>query len=966
MQGVEALEGYFARYLPQVILASLVPPLVIAWVAFVDLEATLIMLFTLPLVPVFMWLIGRYTEQRTQERWQALQQLSTHFLDIVRGLPTLRAFGRAEAQASTIDAVSERYRKTTMETLRVSFLSGSVLELAATLGVALVAVATGLRLVSGSLGLQAGLTVLILAPELYLPFRRLGAEYHASADGLAVAERMFELLDAPSAVPSGGRRLAPSPALAAVRFEAVSFSYPGREGLVLDGMELELPPKQTVALVGQSGAGKSTVAALLLGLLVPTAGRITAGGIDLATCQLEAWRAHTAWVPQHPTLFRGTVAENIRLAAPATGDAQVRRAAAQAGADEFIRALPSGYDTVVGDGGRTLSPGRAPAHRAGPRVPEGSSAGRARRADGRSGPPQCRRRLGRRGAVAGAALRAADRSPPRAGSARGPGACPDRRSGGWRAAPERGVSATLPALFRLAPAPRTRLALAVVLGALTVLFGVGLMAAAGYLISRAAERPAVLSLMVAIVAVRFFGLGRPVVRYLERLVSHDVALRVLARVRTSFYVRIEPLAPTQLDGYRRGDLLSRMVADVDALQNLYLRGVGPPLVALLAGAVSVGTAAAFVPAAGLVLAVGLLAGAVVVPALGGLAARRAGQAQAPVRGELTAEVVELVRGAPELVAFGGEQMRLDRARRADRALVRLARRDALAGGAADGLGMIVTGLTVAGVLAVAVGAAGDGRLDRVLIAMLALLALASFEAVTPLAGAARELSRTLAAGRRVLELTDQAPAVGDPVDPIAAPVWPFAVELQDVVARYPGQPRAALHGVGLRLEAGEHVALGGGQRGGEDDGHQPAPALPRPRIRPGDDRRPRSSPLPARGRPARDRGRRPGLPRVHGQHPRQRPPGQAGGERLGDRAGIAPSPNLGLGIRTPGWARTRWSARRDRRCQAGSGSGSCSHERCWPERRCWCSMSRRRTWTRARRASSSKTSSPPRTTRPCC
>jgi ATP-binding cassette, subfamily C, bacterial CydD len=357
VHGVEALEGYFARYLPQVVMACVVPLIVIASVAVVDLEAGLIMLFTLPLVPVFMWLIGRYTEQRTRERWQALQQLSTHFLDVVRGLPTLRALGRAQDQASTIRAVSERYRKTTMETLRVSFLSGSVLELAATLGVALVAVATGLRLVAGSLGLQAGLTVLILAPELYLPFRRLGAEYHASADGLAVAERMFDLLDAPAAIPAGGPRLAPSPAFAGVRFEGVSFSYPSREGLVLDGLDLELVPRETVALVGESGAGKSTVAALLLALIAPTAGRITVGGSDLACCQLEAWRALTAWVPQRPTLFRGTVAENIRLAGPTADDRSVRDAAVRAGADAFISALPSGYDTLVGDGGRPLSPG---------------------------------------------------------------------------------------------------------------------------------------------------------------------------------------------------------------------------------------------------------------------------------------------------------------------------------------------------------------------------------------------------------------------------------------------------------------------------------------------------------------------------------------------------------------------------------------------------------------------------------
>jgi thiol reductant ABC exporter CydD subunit len=357
VQGIEALEGYFARYLPQAVLATVVPLLVIAWVAVVDLESALIMLLTLPLVPVFMWLIGRYTEQRTRERWQALRRLSIHFLDVVRGLPTLRAFGRADDEVAVLVEVSERYRRATVGTLRVSFLSGSVLELTATLGVALVAVAAGLRLVGGSLALQAGMTVLVLAPELYLPFRRLGAEYHASADGLAVAERMLALIDAPPAASSGGSRLPPSPEHAPIRLEGVSFTYPGRDVPVLSGLDLELHPAETVALVGESGAGKSTVAALLLGLLKPTAGRISIGGIDLGACDGHSWRRLTAWVPQHPTVFRGTVAENIRLGVPDADDELVRQAAVLAGADEFVGSLPDGYQTLVGDGQRTLSTG---------------------------------------------------------------------------------------------------------------------------------------------------------------------------------------------------------------------------------------------------------------------------------------------------------------------------------------------------------------------------------------------------------------------------------------------------------------------------------------------------------------------------------------------------------------------------------------------------------------------------------
>ena len=371
------------------------------------------------------------------------------------------------------------------------------------------------------------------------------------------------------------------------------------------------------------------------------------------------------------------------------------------------------------------------------------------------------------------------------------------------------MTGTLAALVRLVGVPRWRLAVTATLGALTVLFGVGLMATSGYLISRAAEHPPILSLMVTIVAVQFFGLGRPVLRYLERLASHDMALRSLGSLRARFYARIEPLAPAELASYRQGDLLSRMVADVDALQNLYLRGLLPPLVAVFAGAVSIGAAAAFLPAAGFVLAGGLLAGGVAVPALAGILGARAARRQASARGVLSAELVESLRGAPELVAYGAERATLDRVRAADAALVNLARRDALAAGAADGLGLAVTGATVASVLAVAVTASASGALDRVLVATLALLAIASFEAVTPLAGAARELSATLASGRRVLELVDVEPTVHDPSEPAPAPAWPFSVALEDVRARYPGELQPAIDGVSLRLEPGERVALMG-------------------------------------------------------------------------------------------------------------------------------------------------------------
>ncbi|HST17444.1 MAG TPA: thiol reductant ABC exporter subunit CydD [Gaiellaceae bacterium] len=355
--GVDPLAAYFGRYLPQLVLACIAPVAILVWVATIDVTSALVMLATLPLVPVFMWLIGRYTEERTRERWQALRLLSTHYLDVVRGLPTLRAFNRSHAQEQAIAETSERYRKTTMGTLRIGFLSGSVLELAATMGVALVAVTVGVRLDDGGLGLQAGLVVLMLAPELYLPLRQLGASFHTSADGLAVAERMLALLDDAGEPAPPRTRTAPNPAHAALRFRGVSFTYPAREGAVLDGLELTISPRETLAVVGESGAGKSTLASLVLGLAQPTSGSLELDGIDLADCRLEDWRSLLAWVPQQPTIFRGTIAENIRLGRPDATDAEVRAAAVRSGADGFVCRLEDGYDTLVGDGGRILSAG---------------------------------------------------------------------------------------------------------------------------------------------------------------------------------------------------------------------------------------------------------------------------------------------------------------------------------------------------------------------------------------------------------------------------------------------------------------------------------------------------------------------------------------------------------------------------------------------------------------------------------
>src|SRR4051794_13486411 len=354
--GVDALEGLFGRTLPQLVLAAVVPVAVLVLVASLDPLSAGLMLLTLPLVPVFFWLIGRATGQRARTRWQAMSLLSTHFLDVVRGLPTLRAFNRGEAELARIKQTSEEYRTATMGTLRLAFLSGTVLELAATLGVALIAVTVGVRLVEGDIAFEPALTVLVLAPELYLPLRNLAAGFHASADGVAVADRLLGLIEQP-VVARAGTTIPPTLRRAPIRFDAVSFLYPDRPSAAVSSLELEITPGETVALVGESGGGKSTLASLLLGFREPSAGRILVDGVDLADCDPARWRSQIAWVPQSPTLFRGSVADNIRLGAPGCSDEEVRASARLAGTDVLVTRLPDGYATLIGEGHRPLSTG---------------------------------------------------------------------------------------------------------------------------------------------------------------------------------------------------------------------------------------------------------------------------------------------------------------------------------------------------------------------------------------------------------------------------------------------------------------------------------------------------------------------------------------------------------------------------------------------------------------------------------
>lgn len=841
-RGVEALDDYFSRYLPQLGLAVVVPVAVLARIVTEDWVSAAIIVATLPLIPVFMILIGWATQNRMDRQWRLLSRLSGHFLDVVAGLPTLKVFGRAKAQAESIRKITGEYRQATMRTLRIAFLSSFALELLATISVALVAVTIGMRLVHGEMDLYVGLVILVLAPEAYLPLRQVGAQYHAAAEGLAAAEEIFEVLEAP--VPAAGSGPVPSGALSV---ENVTVRYPGRGADAVSGVSFEVGHGETVALVGPSGAGKSTLLNVVLGFVGPTGGRVRVGGVDLAEVSPERWRERIAWVPQRPNLFAGSIAENVRLARPSADPEQVRDALRAAGALSFVDALPQGTETVLGEDGGGLSAGQRQrlalaraflADRPVVLLDEPTAA-----LDGGTEAEvvEAVRRLavGRTVLLVvhrPALLAVADRvvrlpaaetrtgTTPLSGTAERPGvareasdrpealggdAPPDGR--GTRGAGPAQPRGVLARVREAAQARRAQLGLALLLGSLALGSAVGLMATSGWLISRASEQPPVMYLMIAVTATRAFGIGRAVFRYAERLVSHDAVLRMLADTRVAVYRRLERLAPAGLRSARRGDLLSRLVADVDALQDYWLRWLLPASAAAFVGAGAVGFTAWLLPEAGAVLAAGLLVAGVGVPLLSGAVARRAERRLAPARGALATRVTDLLTGTAELTVAGALGRRTAKAREADTELTRIASRQAGATALGNGLGALATGLTVAAAALVGVQAVRDGRLDGLGLAVVVLTPLAAFEAVIGLPLAVQYRQRVVRSAERVYEVLDAAEPVPEPAVPAEAPATPFPLRVEALHARHAGQsPHApALAGVSLTLERGRRIAVVG-------------------------------------------------------------------------------------------------------------------------------------------------------------
>ena len=640
-RGVAAVEPYLTRYLPALVVAVVLPPATLLAMAWVDWPAALTAAVTLPLIPVFAVLVGLATRDRADRQWRLLSSLSGHFVDLVRGLPTLVAYNRAALQGDRIRVVTARYRDATLATLKVAFASSAVLELVATLSVALVAVLVGLRLATGGLDLETALVVLLLAPEAYWPLRRVGAEFHAAAEGTATFEAADALLrEAPVAVPRDGDAMA---------VEDLVVRYPDRDVPALDGVSATFPSRGLTAVTGPSGCGKSTLLAVLLGRLSPTAGTVTTPAAD-----------RIAWVPQRPWLMPASVRDNVRLGRPDATDAEVWAALEQVRLAHHVATLPGGLDTVLAEDGASFSAGE-----------------RARLALARVvvsdrpwvllDEPTAHLDEETEQVVAETLVRlAVDRAvvvvahrPSLVALADHVVALPAPASA---PAPEHGPIATRPSAAtpvstpaikgspEPAASPRRRLALATLLGALAAASGVALTATAGWLIVRAAEQPPVLMLILAIVGVRTFGIARPVLRYAERLVGHAAALRMLAEERARVYDDLVPLVPGRL-GPHRGDLLARVVDDVDAVLDEQLRVRLPVLTGSLVVAGATVFTALVSPVAVLPVLGSALVGGAAALGLSWWTARRAEAAFVRERGALSALVGSVLDGAPDLVAW---------------------------------------------------------------------------------------------------------------------------------------------------------------------------------------------------------------------------------------------------------------------------------------------------------------------------